>query len=275
MIRITRLALCGAGLVGLLIAQQAMPQSAPAPIAAPGTSASLGALAGYWREPRPAGRRGGGPPAAGPAGAPAAGGPPASGGVRISGPGARVRIAAEGHLLPWTAKRLKEYEDAMAAGGLPRTNANQCLPWAVPGIGIPGGIAYGMNIVTAPGEVAFMYELDHQARIVYLDQKHPANLKPSYFGHSVGHWDGRTLTVDSIGFNDKTEIHDGIAHTAALHVTEQLSINTSGQLEDHVTFDDPGAYSSPISFTDVFERGTAYQEYVCAENNQEAERPGK
>ena len=66
----------------------------------------------------------------------------------------------------------------------------------------------------------------------YLDQPHPEGLKPSYFGHSVAHWDGSTLTVDSIGFSDKTEIFDGIGHSEKLHVTERLRINASGQLED-------------------------------------------
>jgi len=141
----------------------------------------------------------------------------------------------------------------------------------VPGIGIPGGMAYSMNIVATATEVAFMYELDHQSRIVYLDQQHPAALTPSYFGHSIGHWEGKTLVVDSIGFSDKTEIHDGIAHTPALHVVERLSINGNGRLEDQVTFDDPGAFKEPISFVDVFERAGPFQEYVCAENNQEAE----
>jgi len=130
-----------------------------------------------------------------------------------------------------------------------------------------------MNIVTTPSQIVFMYELDHQARIVYLRENHPATLIPSYFGHSVGHWEGDTLVVDSVGFNDKTEIHDGIAHTKALHVIERLTINETGHLEDHVTFEDSGAFTAPITFVDSFERSQPFQEYVCAENNYEAEPP--
>ena len=126
-----------------------------------------------------------------------------------------------------------------------------------------------MNIIATPTEVVFLYELDHQARVVYLNQPHPAKLKSSHFGHSVGHWEGSTLVVDSIGFNDKTEIFDGIAHTAQLHVVERLSINAAGRLEDAVTFEDAGAFKEAIKFTDMFERGAAFQEYVCAENNHE------
>ena len=182
-----------------------------------------------------------------------------------------MKAAAAGKMLPWVEQRYQAYNAAMAAQQLPITNANQCLPWAVPGIGIPGGVAYGMNIVTSPSEIVFLYELDHQARIVYLNQAHPKDLKPSYFGHSVGHWEGSTLVVDSIGFNDKTEILDGISHTAQLHVVQRLSINSVGRLEEAVTFEDPGAYKAVISFTHVFERGAAFQEYVCSENNHEIE----
>jgi hypothetical protein len=260
------------------------------------TAADPYGFSGYWREPRQA-RRGppGGPPAGRPpgaggppngpppgaggpqgAGGPPGGGPPGGppgggGGPPGGGPGSKVRAAATGKLLPWVEQRYQAYNAALAAQQLPVTNANQCLPWAVPGIGIPGGVAYGMNIVATPTEVVFLYELDHQARVVYLNQQHPAKLKPSYFGHSVGHWEGSTLVVDSVGFNDKTEIFDGISHTAQLHVVERLSINPAGRLEDAVTFEDAGAYKEAIKFTDMFERGAAFQEYVCAENNHEAD----
>jgi len=240
-------------------------------------------LSGFWREVRQA-RRNRLPDAVGAAvsvaGPPTVGVPDdASPGVginlrdRFGGPGSILRGAAEGLLLPWVAIRLKEYEDKMSAGLLPRTNANQCLPWALPGIGIPGGMAYSMNIIVNQENVVLMYELDHQNRIVHLNAIHPQKLTPSYFGHSVGHWEEDILVIDSIGFNDKTEIYDGLAHTIALHVIERIKINKNGQLEDHIVLEDSGAYIKPISFVQVFDRATPFQEYVCAENNHEAD-PG-
>jgi hypothetical protein len=261
-IKVHKLAICG-GLLAIALAQQvALAQAA--------VSDSHG-FAGFWEETR--GHRPGGPGAGPPPGPPP--GPPAGppGGPPGGGPGAKIRVAADGHLQPWVAKQLKDYEDALAAGKLTRTNANQCLPWAVPGIGIPCGPAYNMNIITTPTQVVFMYELDHQARIVYLNENHPANLIPSYFGHSVGHWEGDTLVVDSVGFNDKTEIHDGIAHSKALHVIERLKVDQTGHLQDRVTFEDARAFTAPITFVDSFERAQPFQEYVCAENNNEAEPP--
>lgn len=181
----------------------------------------------------------------------------------------KVLAAAAGHLQPWVAARQQQYEAALAAGHLPLTNAIQCLPWAIPGLGIPGGPAYEMDIIATPTQVVFLYQLDHQARIVYLNLPHPKHPIPSYFGNSVGHWEGRVLVVDTIGFNDKTEITDGIAHTKALHVIERLQIDSRGYLEDHVTFEDPGAYKGSISYVDVLEHAQPFQEYVCAEDNHE------
>ena len=159
----------------------------------------------------------------------------------------------------------------LAAGEVPATNANQCLPWAIPGNGLPGGPAYSMNIVVTPQQLVFMYQVDHQARIVYLNQEHPSPIAPSYFGHSVGHWEGDTLVIDSVGFNEQTKIHDGIPHTGALHVIERLRLDAHGVLEVRSTLEDPGAFRVPLVFTESYVRGEPFQEYVCAENNREAQ----
>ena len=128
-----------------------------------------------------------------------------------------------------------------------------------------------MSIETTPAEVAFLFELDHQARIVYIGGMHPATLTPRYFGHSIGRWEGDTLVIDSIGFNDKTELRDGVPHTTALHVTERLRIDEMGHLENSTVHEDPGAFLEPIPTVHVYERSVPFQEFVCAENNREAE----
>jgi hypothetical protein len=236
-------------------------------------------FSGFWRDVRPA-RRGQPPGGAVPGGngrpppAPGAAVAPPGGGQQLGGANRErmraARAALEGRLQPWTAQSLRDYEEVLAAGKLPRTNANQCLPWAIPGIGIPGGPAYGMNIVVSPTEVAFLFELDHQSRIVYIGGTHPATLTPSYFGHSVGRWEGDTLVIDSIGFNGKTELRDGVPHTTALRVTERMRINEMGQLESRTVHEDPGAFLEPVPGVHLYERAAPFQEFVCAENNHEA-----
>ncbi|MGH9436709.1 MAG: hypothetical protein ACRD22_02135 [Terriglobia bacterium] len=250
--------------LGSISAQAAAPSSQNAGV----TGSDPQEFNGFWMEDTRALRRG--PPGAPPGGRPRGGAPAPGAGPPGGGPGALLHAAIRDHLQPWAAKREQAYQDALAAGHLLPTNAIRCLPWAIAGIGIPGGPAYGMDIIATSRRVVFLYQLDHQARIVYLNQPHPKGLTPSYFGNSVGHWEGNVLVVDSIGFNDKTEIADGVPHTLALHVVERLQIDGRHDLEDHVTFEDPGAFKQPISYVDLFARSQPYQEYVCAEDNHEA-----
>ena len=228
------------------------PQAAPVDAAAGVTGVIGQAMNGFWNmAPPPRSPGGGGPP----------------GGPRPPKPPNSAQMAD--HLQPWALERLKNMENALAAGNVPATNANQCLPWAIPGNGMPGGPAYAMNIVVTRDKVVFMYQLDHQSHIVYLNQSHPAGLAPSYFGHSVGRWEGDVLVIDTVGFNDTTLIQEDVPHTKALHVVERLQLK-AGELEAKSTLEDPGAFKGPLVFAEHYVRSGPYQEYVCAQNNHEA-----
>jgi hypothetical protein len=222
-----------------------------------GAAAAHQEITGFWREDR-------GPPP----GAPPTGRPP----LPPGGPATLVRAAAIGHMQPWVEKRYNAFYAAREKGVEWATRGISCLPWALPGIGLPGGSSYSMDIVVSPTQVAFLAQLDHQSHIVYMNQDHPKDLKPSYFGHSVGHWEGDTLVVDSTGFNDKTDVYYGIAHTAALHIVERWHV-VNGFLETHVTFEDPKAFTSPFSYVQDFQRRDPMQEYVCAQNNVDGNGP--
>ena len=93
----------------------------------------------------------------------------------------------------------------------------------------------------------------------------------SYLGHSVGHWEGDTLVVDSLGFNEATWLdRAGHPHTDQLHVTERISRPVKNTLHFEATVDDPGAYTKPWTFAwDIpWRAGQELQEYICQENNQ-------
>jgi hypothetical protein len=214
-------------------------------------------LTGFWREDHA------GPPGSAPTGRPAT--PP-------GGPATLVRAAAMGHLQPWVQKRFDAFNAERAKGLEVRTRGIACLPWALPGIGLPGGSTYVMDVVVSRSQVVFLYQLDHQSHIVYLDKAHPRDLVPTDFGNSVGHWEGNTLVVDSTGFNERTDVYYGIAHTKALHIVERLRL-VDGYLENRVTFDDPGAFTSPFSYVQAFLRTDPMQEYVCAQNNVDGGGP--
>lgn len=220
-------------------------------------SAAHQALAGFWREDR-----------APPPGSPPTGRPPTPPG----GPATLVRAAAMGHLQPWVEQRYATFNAMRAKGEELATRGISCLPWALPGIGLPGGASYGMDILVTPERVVVLYQLDHQFHIVHLGQSHPEPSRPSYFGHSVGHWEGDTLVVDSTGFNAKTDVYYGISHTEALHIVERLRV-VDGFLENRVTFEDPGAFTSPFSYVQDFLHRDPMQEYVCAQNNVDGGGP--
>jgi hypothetical protein len=107
-------------------------------------------------------------------------------------------------------------------------------------------------------------------RRVYLDVPHSKNPKPSWYGESIGHYEGDTLVIDTIGFNDMTFIdYFRTPHTEKLHVVERWRMVEDGKvLEAQFTVDDPDAFYQPWSGMRRFRRVEApYVEEVCAENN--------
>jgi hypothetical protein len=130
--------------------------------------------------------------------------------------------------------------------------------------------------VQTPGLIAFLFEGNiHSYRQIFLDGRpHPKNLDPTWYGDSIGHWEGDTLVVDSAGFNDKFWFDfAGHPHTEKLHIVERYRRPDLGHLEDEVTIDDPGAYSKPFTMYGHFplQVGAEIMEYICNENNQDVQ----
>jgi hypothetical protein len=95
---------------------------------------------------------------------------------------------------------------------------------------------------------------------------------PTWWGHSIGRWDGDTLVVDTVGYNDKFWFDSrGTPHTEQLHTIERWTRTNFGTLVNDFTLDDPGALEHPVQlkFTaKVLPPGNELMEFVCAENNQ-------
>jgi hypothetical protein len=134
---------------------------------------------------------------------------------------------------------------------------------------------YGFEIVDMP-EQKRVYFMDiggpHSFRIIYMDRKeHPRDVVPSYYGDSIGRWEGETLIIDTIGFNEKFWLsRDGLPHTEQLHLVERFSRPDARTLKYEVTINDPGAYTAPWTsgFNLRWTEGTEVWEYVCQDNNQ-------
>jgi hypothetical protein len=160
--------------------------------------------------------------------------------------------------------------------GTPEADAStDCRPHGMPRL---MESPYPIRFVQTPGQVTLLHEVAHNVRKIYLDQEHPKNLKPTYLGHSVGHWEGDTLVVDTIGLNDKTFIDDeGSSHSTQIHVVERIrKVNGNKDLEDILTVTDPVTLTEPYSFKRIYKWRPDVKpaEYVCEENNRNAPEGG-
>jgi hypothetical protein len=133
---------------------------------------------------------------------------------------------------------------------------------------------YGVEIVDVP-ELNRIYILDvggpHTFRIIYTDgRSHPKDLVPSHYGHSIGHWEGDTLVVDTIGFHEKMWIDRGQApHTEKLHLIEKFTRTDMNTMRYELTIDDPHAYTATWSrsSTMTFRPDRELFEFICQDNN--------
>ena len=142
-----------------------------------------------------------------------------------------------------------------------------CLP-----SGVPRVAPYPWRIVQTPTHVFFLFEANiHSYRQIFTDGRaHPADPDPTWYGHSIGRWEGDTLVVDTVGFNDKFWFdRRGHPHTEQLHTTERWTRKDFGHLDNQITIDDPGAYSRPFTttYTATLQPGDEIMEYICNENN--------
>jgi hypothetical protein len=128
----------------------------------------------------------------------------------------------------------------------------RCLPPGVPRVML---MPRPFELVQTSKRILFLYEGGaHVWRQVWMDGRaHAKDPNPDWLGHSVGHWEGATLVVDSIGFNDRTWLDDaGHPHTEQLHVIERFTRIGAKAMQYEVTIDDPGAYARPWTARSTF-----------------------
>ena len=141
----------------------------------------------------------------------------------------------------------KANEDVLA-GKVPFIARERCWPAGVPGLNIYNR-GQPVHFIQTPKQVLIINELYAQTRRVYLDVPHSAHVKPSWYGESVGHYEGDELVVDTIGLNDRTFVDNyRTPHTDQMHVVERFKMVDGGKtLQVSVTVDDPGAFNMPWS----------------------------
>jgi hypothetical protein len=110
------------------------------------------------------------------------------------------------------------------------------------------------KIVSAAGEIVILYERSHDFREIYMDgRSHPSDPDPSWWGNSIGKWQGDTLVIDSVGFNDRTWLdYQGLPHTEALHLVERYRRVDHDSLQLVLSIDDPKAYTKTWEATNNY-----------------------
>jgi hypothetical protein len=197
-------------------------------------------------------------------------------------------------LKPEAAEVVKKHGELSLAGVTYPNPANQCWPEPVPFI----YKNFGLQILQQPDRITMLYEQDHEIRHVRMNRPHPAQVTPSWYGDSVGHYEGDTLVIDTVGTRTDRPFAMidlyGTPYTRALHVVERYRLldyedakegldrdakenlrpggimdrNYRGKyLQLLFTVEDEGVFTTPWSATITFGRGTdQWPETVCAEN---------
>jgi hypothetical protein len=168
------------------------------------------------------------------------------------------------NLTPFAKDALKQTNDAVLAGKPMWSRSARC--WAT-GPAFLLTPVQPMFFIQTPHQVLILAQHDNDVRRVYLNQAHSENPKPTWYGESVGHYDGDTLVIDTIGFNNKTFVDNfRTPHSEKLHVIERLRLVESGKfLEAEILIDDPEVFLKPLHVTKRLRRVEArLAEWRCA-----------
>ncbi len=151
--------------------------------------------------------------------------------------------------------------------------SKKCLP---PGVPDMMGNEFAMEVLDTGGVVAILSEESTLPRNIYMDETaQPQKVDQTWNGHSIGHWDGDVLVVDTVGFNDRTSpvAFSGGVHSSTTHLVERIHMSADGKtLIDDMTFEDPRYLTAPYTKRHVYNRlpkGSELWEYVC-----EVDTPG-
>jgi hypothetical protein len=193
----------------------------------------------------------------------------------IEGPDIEEIVAAEYDnpiLQPWVREVVKKNTDNEIALKHVDEADDICRPVGIPQI---INLRESVQFVQGKDKVLIMYQRDHLVRHVYMNQKHSDGVKPSWFGESIGTYEGDTLVVDTIGLKPGTvSVVDnyGTPHTDKLHVTERYRVinDKAGKgLEVVFRVEDPGAFTMPWKGMAIYRPNrTGWFEVACAENDR-------
>ena len=175
-------------------------------------------------------------------------------------------------MTPWAEEKFKANKPNIGPNSVSISESNdpilKCFPPGIPRAYLVR--SEPIEIANIPGRVLMIFEYDHFVRNIYTDgRQHPKDLNPTWMGDSIGKWEGDTLVVDSVGFNDKTWLdNDGHPHTEDLHVIERIRRVSHDTLTIDTTIEDPKAYTKPWGGHAIYDLKPDWNlgEMVCEDN---------
>jgi hypothetical protein len=175
-------------------------------------------------------------------------------------------------LLPAAQAKLTAYKQGQQKGENLQTDAANCLPPGMPQIMTQ---PYPIEFLFNPGKVVVVIEAYSQVRHIYTDGRpHPTDPDPAFLGHSIGHWEGSTLIVDTVGFVPDSQIAPGIGHSDAMHILERIHKVDPEHLQIETTITDPKVLAKPWKTVHPYVRvHDDLREYVCEQNNHDSADP--
>ena len=172
-------------------------------------------------------------------------------------------------LQPWVRDQLRSRNQEVLSGHPFYSEHSNCWP-----MGVPAFLLYPVApvyFVQGQNEVSIIWQGDHMVRHVYLDASHSRAAQPSWYGDSVGHYEGDTLVVDTIALTSRTFIDEfRTPHTERLHVTERFHLVDGGRtMQVDIKVEDPGAFTAPWGAIQRYRRVDRgpLEEQTCSENN--------
>jgi hypothetical protein len=175
-------------------------------------------------------------------------------------------------LQDWVKPAMKKANDEVLAGAAPFRAHERCWPAGVPSIDADA-VGAPLFVWQGPKEVLFVMRAGPEIRHIYLDVPHSPAPKPSWYGESVGHYEGGdTLVIDTIGFNEHPMgfiDNYRTPHSTKLHVVERWRVSADGNVVDiSVLVEDPGVFTMPWRGVQRWRRARGgFEEFACAENN--------
>jgi hypothetical protein len=187
-----------------------------------------------------------------------------------------IRFDPSGSPPPFTPAYAAKFQAGLAARARGEDAADPtagCLPPGMPRMMVA---TYPMEVLQTRGQVTIITEWDSQVRRIFTDGRpHPSEdkLDITFNGHSIGHWEGTTLVVDTIGLHGDTSFDSTpTQHSDQMRLTERMRLVDPRTLEDQITVIDPVAFTRPWVVTRRYVRGgpdLQIMEYVCEENNRD------